>query len=87
MYQPFDHEARERLFERIGETGSEKIDPTGLPEGVELNELTIDALWQTWAVLTFQMLAVGFSHRTLCDAAGEIVPVREEATERATQTA
>lgn len=87
MYQPFDHETRRELFDRVGETGSERIDPTGLPEGVELNELATDALWQTWAMLTYQMLTVGFSHRTLCDAAAEIVPVREQAIERAAQTA
>lgn len=79
-----DPEVRRETVERLG-AGVDRIQPDQvLPDG-ELHPETIpfvEALWEQWVATTLYMIAFGFTHRSLCDAAGEIAAVKDEAGKR-----
>lgn len=79
-----DPDVRRETVERLG-AGVDRIQPDQvLPDG-ELHPETIpfvEAMWETWVATTLYMIAFGFTHRSLCDAAGEIAKVKDEAGTR-----
>lgn len=79
-----DPEVRRETIERLG-AGVDRIQPEQvLPDG-ELHTETIpfvEAFWEQWVTTTLYMLAFGFTQRSLCDAAGEIAKVKDEAGSR-----
>lgn len=83
-----DPEVRQETVTRLGR-GIDRIEPSQIPGG-ELHpeaEPFVEALWEAWITATLYLVAFGFPHRSLCDAAGEMVTVKEEAGGRLLTTA
>lgn len=79
-----DPDVRRETLEHLG-AGVDRIQPDQvLPDG-ELHPEThpfVEAIWETWVTTTLYMFAFGFTHRSLCDAAGEIAAVKDESKDR-----
>lgn len=78
-----DPDARREIRDRLG-SGFDRIQHGAVPEGVTIDsgsEPFVEALWEAWVQTTFTLIAFGFPQRALCDAAAEMVSVKEETGE------
>lgn len=77
-------EVRREAIERLG-PGVDQVQPEQVYPDGELHPETVpyvEALWEAWITSTLTLLAFGFTHRALCDAAGEMASLKTEAKDR-----
>lgn len=75
----FDPAIRREIFERLTDAPVEtRIEASAQPAEEDIGPEAYQGFWEAWVTLTTTMVLMGFTHRSLCDAAGEVVAAKEE---------